>query len=294
MVATGLLGVLPVHAARYRRDGETRYLLDDVVMSFAPSARSLLAARPADRPGDVRLVGVAEPQASGLERLPFAVAEATAVRQLFPGTSSVLTGPEATKPTLVRELAGATHVHLACHGSFDIDQPLRSGLFLANDDMLTLGELFDVRPLAGVRLVVASACQSAVSDVAHAPDEATGLPAGLVYAGADTVAGTLWNLSDQVASLLVGRFYNYHFHGDPDAGRGPMSAAQAMARAQAWLRDSTTEEINRFADEAGLPRLQLRWVRVPFANEPAHWAPFVVIGPGAHDVSDGHSSSRDG
>lgn len=292
MVATGLLGVLPVHAARYRRDSEVRYLLDDVVMSFAPSARSLLAARSTDqRQGDVRLVGVAEPQPSVLEKLPSAVAEVTAVRQLFPGTSRDLTGPAATKSALVRELAGATHVHLACHGSFEIDQPLRSGLFLADDDMLTLRELLDVRPLAGVQLVVASACQSAVSDIAYAPDEATGLPTGLVYAGADTVAGTLWNLSDQVASLLVCRFYTYHFHGEPNAGRGPMSAAQAMTRAQVWLRESTIDEINCFADEAGLPRLQLRLVKVPFANEPAHWAPFVVIGSGAHDVPGKHSRS---
>ena len=283
VVATGLLGVLPVHAARYRRDGLTRHLQDEVVISFAPSAGSLVAARPHE--GPLRLVGVADPKSNTLPALSHAAAETAAVRRLFPGDDTVLTGREATKPALVRELAGATHVHLACHGDFDISQPLRSGLYLYGDDVLTLGELFDIRPLAGVRLVVASACQSAVSDVMYAPDEATGLPAGLVYAGAETVAGTLWNLSDLVAPLLVGRFYAYYFQGDPETGAAPMSAAMAMARAQAWLRDSTIEEINRFADDTGLsrlPRLAFPGARTPFADQPRHWAPFVVVGPGAH------------
>ncbi|NJC13102.1 CHAT domain-containing protein/tetratricopeptide (TPR) repeat protein [Micromonospora profundi] len=281
LVATGLLGVLPVHVARYWRDGKTRHLSDDVVVSFTPSARSLLAARrPDGQHSGARLIGVAQPS-STQGTLPHAAAETASVRRLFPGPGAVLAGPDATKATLIRKLAGATHVHLACHGTFDLEEPMRSGLVLADDSMLTLRELFDERPLDGVRLVVASACHSAVSDIAHAPDEAIGLPAGLVYAGAATVAGTLWSLKDRSAPLLVSRFYAYHFQGDPETGSGPMTAATAMARAQNWLRDSTTNQLNRFAEEAGLPRVR---AATTFANRPEHWAPFVVVGPGAHNA----------
>ncbi|WBC08884.1 CHAT domain-containing tetratricopeptide repeat protein [Micromonospora sp. WMMA1947] len=289
LVATGLLGVLPIHAARYRRAGQARHLLDDVVMSFIPSARSLLAARrPDERHPDARLISVAEPS-STQSTLPHAAAETASVRRLFPGLGTELAGPDATKAALIQELAGATHVHLACHGTFDLEEPLRSGLVLADDSMLTLRELFDERPLDGVRLIVASACHSAVSDIAHAPDEAIGLPAGLVYAGAATVAGTLWSLNDRSAPLLVSRFYAYHFRGDPETGSGPMPVATAMARAQTWLRDSTTDQLNRFAEETGLPRVR---AAATFANRPEHWAPFVVVGPGAYDTPQPSEADR--
>ena len=45
LIPGGLLGLLPLHAARYYRDGQELCLLDEFDVTYAPSARALGAAR---------------------------------------------------------------------------------------------------------------------------------------------------------------------------------------------------------------------------------------------------------
>jgi CHAT domain-containing protein/tetratricopeptide (TPR) repeat protein len=266
LIPTGLLAIVPVHAARYARAGTSTYLLDEITVSYALSARLLLAAQsPAMTPAAPRLVAVADPASDNLQPLNWAVPESRAVARLFPGPSTSLAGAGATHAALLAALPGATHLHFACHGSYDSDEPMRSSLQLAGDDRLTLRELLDARRLDGVQLVVASACQTALSDVLRAPDEALGLPAGLAYAGVRTVIGTLWETNDMSAALLVSRFYVHHL-------RDHLAPAQALTAAQRWLRDATRDELVAFASSVGLPEPTRR------LSNPMHWAPYVVIG----------------
>lgn len=137
---------------------------------------------------------------------------------------------------------------------------------------------FDGRLFANVSLIVASACETAVYDVTRAPDEALGLPAGLLYAGATTVIGSLWSIFDQSTALIVSRFYANHFHGDPDDGEGPMPVARALARAQRWMRDASAEELHKFARDMQLPDLPALNGDHPLAEHPSHWAAFVIVG----------------
>jgi CHAT domain-containing protein len=47
------------------------------------------------------------------------------------------------------------------------------------------------------------------------------------------------------------------------------------------MRDATDAELNRFAADAGLPRVARRdSARQRFSNHPEHWAAFVVVGDG--------------
>ncbi|MFF3935189.1 CHAT domain-containing protein [Streptomyces phaeofaciens] len=280
LVPTGLLGVLPVHAARYPVDGTPRNLFDDVAVSHAPSARVLVAARagtadPA-RTDPARLLGVSEPHPCD-PPLPWAGAELDAVQQLFGGPAVALIGPAATRDALLRALPDATHLHFAGHGSYDPDEPLASHLALADGELLTLRDLFDGNALRGVRLVVASACRTAVTDMARLPDESVGLPAGLVQAGATAVVGSLWEVNDRSTALLVARIYDLHLHGDPERGEPPMPPSVALARAQAWMRDATPPDLDAFAARVGLNR---RRSRVRYTERPSHWAPFVLVGDG--------------
>ncbi|WP_239127411.1 CHAT domain-containing tetratricopeptide repeat protein [Asanoa siamensis] len=274
LIPTGVLGIVPLHAARYRRDGQLVHLVDEVAPSYAPSARVLLAAHgvPVAAQDELRLVAVADPVPDAAP-LPWAREEVATLERIFPGPTRSMTGSAATKPALLAALPGRTHVHLACHGAYDADEPMRSSLQLARDERLTLRELFDGKRLAGVQLVVASACQSAVTDVLRAQDEATGLPAGLAYAGARTIIGTLWAVEDRSAELLVSRFYVNHLLGDPDDdGGGPMPPASALARAQQWLRDAAPADVQQFTRDLAV---------TPAAGgftDPAHWAAFVVHG----------------
>ncbi|MFD3589817.1 CHAT domain-containing protein [Streptomyces sp. NPDC058683] len=277
LVTTGILGVLPVHAARVPVEGTTRCLFDDVAVSYTPSARVLVAARATSTEpphGSARLLGVAEPHPCD-PPLPWAGSELGAVRGLFTDPGEALTGADATKENLLRALPAATHLHFAGHGSYDAADPVASCLELADGDRLTLRELLDGQALAGIRLVVASACRTAVTDMARLPDEGIGLPAGLVQSGAAGVVGSLWEVNDRSTALLIARFYAYHLLGAPEQDEPPMPPAVALARAQAWLRDADTAELNRFATSVGLRR-----ARATYTERPSHWAAFVLVGEG--------------
>ncbi|WP_433825961.1 CHAT domain-containing protein [Actinoplanes sp. CA-015351] len=266
LIPTGLLTILPLHAARYQRVNRTTYLLDDVTVSYALSARLLLAAQNKAAHGSTpRLVAVSDPVSTGLGRLAWAEPESQVLLRLFAGATALLSGAAATRTALEEALPGATHLHFACHGSYDSDDPLRSGLHLAGDDRLTLRDLLNIRRLEGIELVVASACQTALSDVLRTQDEAMGLPAGLAYGGARTVVGTLWETGDMSAALLVSRFYTNHL-------RDRMTPADALAAAQRWLRNATQVELADFARSVGLPEPTRR------LGHPMHWAPFIAIG----------------
>ena len=285
LVPTGILGALPVHAARYRRGGRVRHLLDDVDVGYAPSARILVAARDSAGASSLptaRLVGVSEPTPSE-PPLPWTRAELATVDRFFGGGGELLSGATATRAELVRALRGASHVHLACHGWYDPADPLDAYLALAGGDRLTLRELFDQRLLDGVRLVVASACDTAVTDMTRLPDEAIGLPAGFLQSGAAAVVGSLWAVNDFSTALVMARFYRNHLRGDPVAGEPPMPVARALARAQTWLRDASAAELTAFAVEAGLlpaaaAAVPAGLARHPFADRPRHWAPFLLVG----------------
>ncbi|MGH8884727.1 MAG: CHAT domain-containing protein [Egibacteraceae bacterium] len=76
-----------------------------------------------------------------------------------------------------------------------------------------------------------SACETAAIGTSI-PDEAVGLPTGLLHAGAAAVVGSLWAVPDAATSLLTRRFY------DLWRGQG-LDPATALRRAQQWMRDST-------------------------------------------------------
>lgn len=180
LIPVGPLALLPLHAAG---DG---ILLESFTISYAPNARSLAAAFRArrEREGRPAFAGVGNPLPHPIP-LRAAEAEAEAIASLFPAEGRrVLIGPAATRAEVLDALMAGTHLHFACHGFFDPERPLASGLELAAGEVLTLADLLDgpTRP-AQARLAVLSACRSAVRDFHGLPDELIGLPAGFLEAG---------------------------------------------------------------------------------------------------------------
>jgi CHAT domain-containing protein len=145
------------------------------------------------------------------------------------------------------------------------------------------------------RLVVLSACQTAITDFNTLPDEAIGLPAGFFQAGVPGVVGSLWPVNDVSTALLMEKFYELHLQGDKRTEEGPLVPARALCRAQLWLRDVTAAtlaarfgaERRRPASERHLPYEQISamWRRFasmmpearPFAH-PYYWAAFTFSG----------------
>jgi CHAT domain-containing protein len=117
---------------------------------------------------------------------------------------------------------------------------------------LTVGQLLETDGLGRPRLVVLSACETGLYDIRSSPDEFVGLPGTFIALGAVGVLGTLWPVSDAATALLVARFYELHL-GER------LSPPTALRRAQAWLREATSDDLNAYAKlAAARGRLQRR------------------------------------
>jgi CHAT domain-containing protein/tetratricopeptide (TPR) repeat protein len=251
LVTTGKLGLLPLHAALPgAMNGQELQ-----AVSIVPSAVLLDTLRTADAEKARRkatLVGVANPLPHE-EPLPFAPFELARIMRRFPGASKSAEEFGATREIVLKLLTREAHedpiayLHMACHGRYDLTQPLDSELSLAGGQGLKLIELLDGDLFAGIRLVTLSACQTAVTDVNEVPDEMGSLAAGFLAAGATGVVATLWAVDDLACALLFDRFYGELIR--PDGTRA-MEPAIALSRAQQWLRTLTARSLAALFEDA--------------------------------------------
>jgi CHAT domain-containing protein/tetratricopeptide (TPR) repeat protein len=232
LIATGVLALLPLHAVT----------LDEMVFAYAPSARALRSAFH-DAGLDSRLatlLAIGNPASAGWPPLAFARQEVEHIVGLCKERAlacSALYDEEADLAAVTEHLNEASILHLACHGVFDVDEPLESSLMLAGSDRLSLrGVLDEGLDLSSVRLAVLSACQTAIIDFRAVPDEAIGFPAGFIQAGVPGLVSTLWPVDDASTTALLARFYHHLVVDGVDPGR-------ALNQAQRWLRDSTARDL---------------------------------------------------
>jgi CHAT domain-containing protein len=157
----------------------------------------------------------------------------------------------ATRDWLVEGLRDGRVVTASCHGEFDPSEFLRSRLLLANGEVLTLAEALGSRvDIAGLRLLVLSACQSAVMDVRGAQGEVRSLAVAMLQAGAQAVAGTLWAVDDRATYLLMVRFAQEWL-----PVMDEQSPARALMRAQTWLRTATNRDLAAWEAQNGPVRI---------------------------------------
>lgn len=228
IVPHGPLHYLPCHALF---DGES-YLLPQFEMSYLPSASMLGYCQTAVRAnGGLLAVGY-----SGHGRLPDAPHEAQTIAQAWAGTA--LLEQDATLETLRRCAADYRVLHLATHGEFRPDNPLFSGLALA-DGWLTTLDIFNLRLQAS--LVTLSACQTGRSLVGGG-DELLGLMRAFLAAGASSLVSTFWPVEDTVTATLMQSFY---------------AALAAGATKGAALRQAQLQHLDQ---------------------HPYFWAPFFLVG----------------
>jgi len=219
---------------------------DALATTVAPSARALLAlgTSPAGSAGAANLTGRAGIATLGDPRpthqaLQWGEAEAQTMARIGGDASRVRIHEQATRDWLVGILGSAEVVDACCHGEFDPLDFLRSRLLLANGETLTLGEMLGgATQMAGLRLLILSACQTAILDLRGARDEVRSLAAGMLQAGARAVLGAQWSVDDKATYLLMVRFAQEWF-----PNRAREAPAAALARAKRWLRGVTNREL---------------------------------------------------
>jgi CHAT domain-containing protein/tetratricopeptide (TPR) repeat protein len=289
LVPCGPIALAPLHCAPWTKGGEEHYLVDDFEIRHAPSgafaAASLSRARERDQL-EPSLVALVDPE----QNLSAARPEFDGVSAPFGARVVHAKGASANWSYLRSHAQDGSHLHLACHARSGVWGESLPAVMLAGGPV-EVTQLTELAELPS-RLVTVSACQSAVVDITHMPEEGLSVATALLAAGAACVIASLWPVRDDTTALLMTRLYTEMLE------RG-LRPPEALRHAQLWLRDLTDTELDAFlvdhpslaaefarraaiGDRAGRRAAAGQHrsgglVEKPFAG-PDYWAPFIAIG----------------
>ena len=185
--------------------------------------------------------------------LPYTRTEVNDIGSLFSDPERHLfLGAAAREQTLKAEMLDRyRYIHFAAHGVIDEDYPARSGIILSaagdtrEDGVLQMSEVMRLKLNAD--LVTLSACRSGLGKLVNG-EGIIGLTRSFLYAGADGVVVSLWDVNDLSTAALMKSFY--------------ANLKQGMPKDEA-LRQAKLEL---------LKGKQRTW------QHPYFWAPFVLVG----------------
>jgi CHAT domain-containing protein len=203
-------------------DSKDKYLIEKHTIITAPSIQALDVTRQKrqKQTGKSKLaVVVGNPTMPTIKRpnnqsptqlnfnLPGAEREGKEVAQLL--NAEFLTGNQATKAEVLKQLPNARYIHLATHGlledfaSFGI--PGAVALAPSNQDngFLTSSEIQELNLQA--ELAVLSACDTGGGDITG--DGVVGLSRALIVAGVPSIVVSLWSIPDAETAELMVEFY---------------------------------------------------------------------------------------
>ena len=182
-----------------------------------------------------------------MPQLQFAREEVQMIGKIIKVTP--LTGKEATKAQVLKQLSSVQLVHIAAHGSMEAGEialtpdPARTSLMPTKEDyMLTMTDVLSVHLRA--RLVVLSCCHSGQGEVKA--EGVVGIARAFMGAGARSVLVTLWAIDDEATLEFMKKFYYCLVEG--------RSSSESLNQARKCLKES-----EKFSDVK-------------------YWAPFVLIG----------------
>jgi CHAT domain-containing protein len=315
LVPHRFLHLLPLHCLPLGESGGTLLNRFARGVRFAPSLQVLQLVQQRLQTGLDSLFAIQNPTLD----LPYTDLEVEAIHPLFGAQPTVLKQHAATKAALERSistLASSTCLHFSCHATFNFAQPQLSALILADSQVdsqpddadpdryltqldgsaldltrcLTLLDLFQL-DLRQARLVTLSACETGLSEINSLSDEFVGLSSGFLFAGCNSVIGTLWTVSDISTGLLMAKFYR--LLKQQEKNQRQTDVAIALKQAQRWLRHLTCKKAVARIERA-LPSLpeavrpnyiydiqELKRRHQPpdrLYSSPFYWAAFCAVG----------------
>lgn len=241
-VPDGALRTIPMSTLHDKE----KFLVEKFAIAVTPGL-TLMEPRPIARTNIQLMASGLSEAVQGYPGLPFVETEMKKLTELF--KPQIILNKDFSPERLEKEFAARPYsiVHIASHGEFSSD--VKKTFVLTFDSRFTLNALEQlIRPSQlrdqPVEMLALSACQTAAGD----DRAALGLGGVAVKAGARSAFASLWFVSDQASTTLVGEFYTL-LRDEPK-----ISKAQALQRAQIkLLRDE------RFA-------------------HPCLWAPYLLIG----------------
>ena len=241
-VPYGILNYLPFQALY---DGN-QYLIEKYSINYIPSLSTIQFLKKSAKKDSLKILAFGNPDLNDKTLdLPAAEKEVEMIKAIFPATT-IFKRKKATEDIAKELTKDYDIIHFASHGEYIPTAPLASCIRLSpgngEDGRLEASEIFDM-DIEAV-LVVTSACQTAIGQIGRG-DEIVGLTRAFIYAGANSVLGSLWNISDEATAVLMKEFY---------ANIKNLDSADALRQAQ------------------------LKMINSKDFNHPYYWAAFNITG----------------
>ena len=259
----GRFHLLPLHAMFTVIGGVRQYLMDDRLVTYAPSAKVLKYCIDRVRPHRQKaFVASADPT----RKLPYPNIEAKALAELFETKEC----RRATRDQIIAQTSDAHIFHYAGHSDGNAlclhVEPLSS-----DEDFYDAGDIFVRQNLPETWLVTLSACETGNVRLGRA-DEYIGLPSAFLYSGTATVICSLWSVSDISTFFLMMKMYRLIEKG--------LGKAEALRKAQRWLKNPKKLEEHLQELEHVPPPLCPRAEKVvrDGLSHPYYWAGFICTG----------------
>ncbi|MDJ0532595.1 MAG: tetratricopeptide repeat protein [Xenococcaceae cyanobacterium MO_207.B15] len=286
------LHALPINSQQEKAESEILMHRFPAGVSYAPSCQILELTETRKRLEFQRLFAIVNPTPDLYEKYEADLGAVKAISQQFDNRlilkkdkakkSEILQFDEQTKTLKENEELLLAHcAFFFCHGYFNPNSPLDSGLQLA-DDNLTLVDIIAHFNLENCRLVTLSACETGITDPTQISDEYIGLPYGFLLAGSTNVISSLWTVSAAATALLMIKFY--------EELQQQNNITVALNTAQAWLRDTTSQGFQNWLKNSSLSSVWRRELEGYFAENysdttkpfesPFYWSAFFVAGKG--------------
>ena len=183
-------------------------------------------------------------------KLTYSDDEVRGIAELAQGDSWL--NESVTKRNFLQNAGDYNLLHLAMHGTYDLDFPMNSSLIFTRTDssdvFLRAAEIYGME-LTG-DMVVLSACNTAYGKLQPGEGPMT-LARAFHYAGIPSVVASLWSIPDNSTSRIMKLFYEQLDKGLP----------KDQALQQAKLAYLASDDISS-----------------PNTRQPLHWAPTIVIG----------------
>jgi CHAT domain-containing protein len=297
------LHLFPLHALpmstenwqRFHSDNQNSplnpFLVDcfDNGVSYAPSCQILHQVQKYKRGKFDKFFAIQNPE----DNLMAADMQVETIKKIFPNPE-VLAKENAKKGEqseetleIAERVADSHHLFFACHGSFDRNDPLQSGLQLA-DGTLTLEEIIRYFNLSECSLVTLSACETGQIQLDDT-DEYISLTSGFLLAGSPSLYVSLWSVNALSTAILLIKTYENLYH-------QPGKLALALNQAQIWVRDTDIQGFLDWTNQCHLldlnqdgrkklqrnlnRELKIQGTNAKIYQNPYHWAGFCAAGKG--------------
>jgi CHAT domain-containing protein len=212
--------------------------LDYAISSYTPTITSLTnkvqnSAINADVSG---LFLTCHPNAPNATAIPGTIKEVTSIyNQVSRHGARVLKieGSNLTVEESLEYMEKFSSIHLACHASQDLKEPLRSR-FIFHNGPLTLATIIQ-KNLKNADFAFLSACQTSTGEE-NLSEEAVHLAAGMLAAGYCRCVATMWAIGDGHAPEVAKDFYDYLLAHQCKGGFDGSQSAYALHYATQKLR----------------------------------------------------------